>query len=164
MTIFSLNRFLADPSHSEMTSGGPELTVAILPRSGKVTLTTMEARLPVELFEGMLKASIKGCNQIHDILNTAAIEHATNLLKRRRGGGGGAGGAGAGNDGAAWGERSTDTDEGEEGEGGSNAAGGAGGYGEDEALKRAIEASLEGGGADEENLIAKASASSMVER
>jgi hypothetical protein len=77
-----------------MTSGGAELTVAILPRSGKVTLTTMDARLPLAQFDGMLKAAMRGSRQIAALLNESAVEHATQALKRRRGG------AAAGVDGA----------------------------------------------------------------
>lgn len=53
-----------DPCHAEMTSGGPELTVALHARSGKATLTTMDARLPLDLFAGMLGAASKGAQQV----------------------------------------------------------------------------------------------------
>jgi len=35
----------------EASSGGAELVMAVLPRSGKVTLTTMDARMPLEALE-----------------------------------------------------------------------------------------------------------------
>lgn len=73
----------ADPSHIELTSGGAELTVALLPRSGKVTLATMDARLPLDRFEGMLAAATDGCRQVFELLNSAALEHAGDSLRRR---------------------------------------------------------------------------------
>jgi exosome complex component RRP41 len=41
----------ADPNHLEASSGGAELAVAALPRSGKVTLATMDARMPLDALE-----------------------------------------------------------------------------------------------------------------
>ena len=41
----------ADPNYTESVSGGAELILAILPRSEAVTLTTMDARLPLDAFE-----------------------------------------------------------------------------------------------------------------
>lgn len=98
-----------------MTSGGPELTVAMLPRSGKVTLTTMDARLPLDQFEGMLSAACKGCKQVHELLNSAALEYAAVTLRKRRGMGTGSAAAAAegadaveGADGGAGGELGED--------------------------------------------------------
>lgn len=41
----------ADPNHAEASSGGAELVMAALPRSGKVTLVTMDARMPLDALE-----------------------------------------------------------------------------------------------------------------
>lgn len=95
LRLFAPSLRPTDPSHAEMTSGGPELTVAILPRSGKVTLTTMDARLPLDQFEGMLTAARKGCKQVHELLNSAALEYAAVTLRKRRGMGMGRTAAGA---------------------------------------------------------------------
>jgi hypothetical protein len=48
----------ADPNYTETTGGGPELTVALLPRSDKVTLTTMDSRMPIDAFE--VRVSLAG--------------------------------------------------------------------------------------------------------
>ena len=90
---------LLDPCHSESLSGGAEMTVALLPRSGKVTVCTMDARLPLERFQGLLAAAADGAQQIFAALEASALEHAADSLARRdtarfgAGGGGGGGGA-----------------------------------------------------------------------
>ena len=72
--------------------------MALLPRSGKVTLATMDARLPLDRFEGMLAAATEGCRQIFELINAAALENAAEVLRRRQqpGEAGEAAGAGAG--------------------------------------------------------------------
>jgi exosome complex component RRP41 len=87
---------LLDPCHSESMSGGAEMTVALLPRSGKVTVCTMDARLPLERFQGLLAAAADGAQQIFAALEASALEHAADSLARRDAARFGAGGAGAG--------------------------------------------------------------------
>lgn len=48
----SLNRVPpADPNYSETSSGGAELALAITPSDGRITLATMESRLPLDALE-----------------------------------------------------------------------------------------------------------------
>ena len=75
---------IADPNHAESLSGGAELTVAILPRTGAVTLTTMDARLPLDHFEAMLALAMAGCRQVHELLSNAALEYGAALVRQRR--------------------------------------------------------------------------------
>ncbi|CAG8459087.1 7340_t:CDS:2 [Ambispora gerdemannii] len=58
-----------DLNNTEESSDSPELTVAILPRSGKVTLLQMESRLHVEKFESVMNLATEGCKAIYKILD-----------------------------------------------------------------------------------------------
>lgn len=77
---------LIDPTHGETLSGGAELVAAVLPRSGKVTVCTMDARLPLDRFSALLAAAARGCNAIFEALDATAVEHAAADLRRRSGG------------------------------------------------------------------------------
>ena len=86
---------LLDPSHAECSAGGPELVVAMLPRSGKLTLATMDARLPMDLLDPCLALATEGCGEVYAVMRDAARE-ATIAKALGRGGGGGGGGGGEG--------------------------------------------------------------------
>lgn len=43
--------FYSDPIHREIMSGGPELSVAILPKTDRITLSILNSRLPLDAFE-----------------------------------------------------------------------------------------------------------------
>ena len=77
---------LVDPTHGETLSGGAELVAAVLPRSGKVTVCTMDARLPLDRFSALLAAAARGCQAIFEALDATAVEHAVADLRRRDGG------------------------------------------------------------------------------
>lgn len=42
---------LADPNHTELLGGGAEIVTCVLPRSGKLAVTVMDDRLPVDAFQ-----------------------------------------------------------------------------------------------------------------
>ncbi len=74
---------LLDPNFTEASSGGPELTIAMLPKSEKLTLTTMDSRLPLEVLESVVALAQSGCTQVHEILRTAILEHTQQRLEAR---------------------------------------------------------------------------------
>jgi exosome complex component RRP41 len=71
---------LADLNYLEESSDSPELTVAILPRTGKVNLMSMESRLHVDMLEKVAALATQGCEQIHTILDSV-VRQNTQLLK-----------------------------------------------------------------------------------
>ena len=75
---------LLDPNYMECSSGGAELSLAVLPRSETVTLTTMDARLPVDAFEPLLELGVAGCRQVYDLMQTAVKEQTARRLATRR--------------------------------------------------------------------------------
>lgn len=60
---------LLDINYLEETARGPELTVAILPKSKKITTLEMESRVHADIFEGVLALAIEGCCTIEGILD-----------------------------------------------------------------------------------------------
>ncbi|KAF9975501.1 Exosome complex component RRP41 [Actinomortierella ambigua] len=59
-----------------------EMTVAILPKSGKITLMQMEARLHVEKLEEVLQLATQGCRQIHTVLDQTIRDRAEDLAHK----------------------------------------------------------------------------------
>ena len=58
-----------DINYIEETARGPELTVAILPKTKKITTLEMESRVHADIFEGVLALAIEGCCSIEGILD-----------------------------------------------------------------------------------------------
>ncbi|KAG0168488.1 Exosome complex component RRP41 [Apophysomyces sp. BC1015] len=71
-----------DLNNVEESSDTPELTVAILPRTGKVNLVEMESRLHIEKFASVTELATEGCKQVHKILDEC-IRQNTQHLKNR---------------------------------------------------------------------------------
>lgn len=74
---------LLDLSHVEASAGGPVVNVAVVPRSGKVLLLSMDARLPLDEFEAVLDLAVAGCRQIFEVLQAAVREHTLKRLDAR---------------------------------------------------------------------------------
>lgn len=66
----------------------PNLTVAILPKSGKVSLVTLETRVSVSRFEEMLRWGVEGGKVIQIAMEEAVAEWMEGLGKGREGLGG----------------------------------------------------------------------------
>jgi len=64
----------------------PHVTVAMMPRTGKVTLVTMETRLHVDRFEEILKLAIDAGKVIHKEMKSA-VRHRTDALVTAMGSG-----------------------------------------------------------------------------
>eukprot|EP00904_Undaria_pinnatifida_P008429 jgi/Undpi1/4716/HiC_scaffold_18.g08069.m1 len=52
-----------DLNYVEQALGGPYLPVAMLPEKDKILLAKMESRLPLEIFEEVLRAATDACQQ-----------------------------------------------------------------------------------------------------
>ncbi|CAM9919647.1 unnamed protein product [Ascophyllum nodosum] len=69
-----------DLNYVEQALGGPYLPVAVLPAKDKILMAKMESRLPLEIFEEVLRAATDACQQVHNLLQAAVKEHASGLL------------------------------------------------------------------------------------
>ncbi|XP_064394974.1 exosome complex component RRP41-like [Halichondria panicea] len=61
---------MLDLNYLEQTSGGPDLTVATLPKSGKIVLMQMDSRLHTDSLSKVLDIATQGCKRVHTILDT----------------------------------------------------------------------------------------------
>ncbi|CAG8604249.1 14230_t:CDS:2 [Acaulospora colombiana] len=73
---------LLDLNNSEETFDTPRLTLALLPKSEKVTLLQLDSRLHVEKLELIMKVAADGCKEIYEVLESATREHIKDLLNK----------------------------------------------------------------------------------
>ena len=66
---------MVDVSNLESSSGGPELTVAALPKTGEIVLLEMSQRFHVDHLEKVMDAALKGCTDIYNILDKVVRKH-----------------------------------------------------------------------------------------
>jgi len=57
-----------DLNFLEDSAGGPDLPIAYLPSSNKVTMLQMDSKLNLEQFEKVVQLAAEGCKKIHEIL------------------------------------------------------------------------------------------------
>ncbi|XP_077983385.1 exosome complex component RRP41-like [Glandiceps talaboti] len=75
---------VVDISYLEETAGGPEMVLALLPKSQQIVLFQQNSRLHADNLEKVVDMGIKGCKDIHVVLDQAVREHVaevTNLMK-----------------------------------------------------------------------------------
>lgn len=66
---------VVDINYLEESSGGAELIVATLPKSGQIVFLEMNARLHEDNLSCVLDAACKGCKDTHQFLDNAVREH-----------------------------------------------------------------------------------------
>lgn len=86
---------LLDLNYVEDSAGGPDLPLALLPKSDRITLLQMDSKLPQDLFKQVsivfffVKAlqvvalAIDGCKTINTVMVDKIKEHATRLIGAR---------------------------------------------------------------------------------
>ena len=68
---------IVDINHLEESSGRPEFVVATLPKSEQMVFMSMNGRLHEDHLDKVMDTAIKGCKDIHDILEAAVRSHVT---------------------------------------------------------------------------------------
>ncbi len=66
---------MLDISSLESTSGRPELTVAVLPKSGEVVLVEMSNRFHLDHLDRVMNVALEGCQKIYQILDKEVRAH-----------------------------------------------------------------------------------------
>ncbi|XP_076373556.1 exosome complex component Ski6 [Tachypleus tridentatus] len=79
-TGFVNDAALVDISFVEESLGGPQLTVAILPKSEQIVLLEMTSRLHVDYLNKVLKTAVKGCKDVYLILDEAVRNHVSQVV------------------------------------------------------------------------------------
>lgn len=70
---------MIDISHEEEILGGPTLTIAAMPISGKIVLMEISQRFHLDHLEKVLKKALEGCQDIRHILDEAVRVHLRDL-------------------------------------------------------------------------------------
>jgi exosome complex component RRP41 len=76
------NEAILDLNFTEESYDTPELSVALLPKSDKVTLLQMESRLHVDKFESVMELAAKGCKEVYDALDQEVRSNMKELLNK----------------------------------------------------------------------------------
>ncbi|KAM4705639.1 exosome complex component RRP41 [Rhinophrynus dorsalis] len=66
---------LADLSYVEEAAGGPQLALALLPKSEQIALLEMNSRLHEDHLEKVINAASKACKDVYAVLDQAVREH-----------------------------------------------------------------------------------------
>jgi len=76
------NEAILDLNFTEESYDTPELSVALLPKSEKVTLLQMESRLHVDKFESVMELAAKGCKEVYNALDQEVRSNMKELLNK----------------------------------------------------------------------------------
>ncbi|XP_065898949.1 exosome complex component RRP41-like [Dysidea avara] len=71
---------ILDINQSEENCGGPDLTVATLPKSGKIVFLQMDSRLHSDNLKQIIDETVKGCRSIHVILDQKIKKHLDQVV------------------------------------------------------------------------------------
>ncbi|XP_040208015.1 exosome complex component RRP41 [Rana temporaria] len=66
---------LVDLSYIEEAAGGPQLALALLPKSDRIALLEMNSRLHEDHLERVMDAATKACKDVYAVLDQAVREH-----------------------------------------------------------------------------------------
>jgi len=83
--VFSTHPLLDLTSLEE--SDIPHLTLAVMPKTGKVTLVTMETRLHVDRFDELVRLALAASKTLHTEMRTAVRVHTGELVRAMGGNG-----------------------------------------------------------------------------
>ncbi|KAJ3186272.1 Exosome complex component RRP41 [Gaertneriomyces sp. JEL0708] len=72
---------ILDLNYLEESADVPTLTVAMMPKSGKITMLGLESRLHVDKLEEVLRLASDGCAQLKENLDEAVRKATKNLAK-----------------------------------------------------------------------------------
>lgn len=72
-----------DLNYVEDSAEGPDLTVAILPTLGRISLMQMDARLPIETFDRVSALAQEGCQGVAKYLHQVLKDHTYRLALLR---------------------------------------------------------------------------------
>ena len=70
---------VVDVNHVEESQGGPELIVAVLPKTEQIVLLEMNGRLHEDRLSLVLDSAVKGCKDIFNVLDRSVRDQLTDL-------------------------------------------------------------------------------------
>jgi len=75
----SLNLVYLDLNYLEKASRSPELFLAVNNKSGKIVMTQMGQKLPLESLSDVLDLGKAGCEQVHELLKKKVKQYSLSL-------------------------------------------------------------------------------------
>eukprot|EP00471_Norrisiella_sphaerica_P009332 CAMPEP_0184501750 /NCGR_PEP_ID=MMETSP0113_2-20130426/48470_1 /TAXON_ID=91329 /ORGANISM="Norrisiella sphaerica, Strain BC52" /LENGTH=244 /DNA_ID=CAMNT_0026890627 /DNA_START=18 /DNA_END=752 /DNA_ORIENTATION=+ len=72
-----------DTNYTEGIGSGPEMTLAVLPKTKAIGYIKMSNKLPIQHLETMIETATEGCIQIYEILKENVKAHSFALLHAR---------------------------------------------------------------------------------
>ena len=72
---FTRETALLDMNHLEESSGGPQLTIATLPKSQNIVFLEMNSRLHEDHLSAVMDKAVAGCTDVFQILDMAVRDH-----------------------------------------------------------------------------------------
>lgn len=82
-SMYSGKLIFTDLNYMEDSAGGPDLPLAVLPQSGKITMLQMDSKLPIDMFEKVMRLAVDGCNAIYQIMVKEVEQYTRGLLEAR---------------------------------------------------------------------------------
>ncbi len=73
-----------DLNYLEDSAGGPDLPLALLPQTETITMLQMDSKLPVDMFENVLRMAVEGCKAIHQILLKEVENYTQGVIEARQ--------------------------------------------------------------------------------
>eukprot|EP00771_Trimastix_marina_P000744 gnl/Trimastix_PCT/1774.p1 GENE.gnl/Trimastix_PCT/1774~~gnl/Trimastix_PCT/1774.p1 ORF type:complete len:250 (-),score=35.14 gnl/Trimastix_PCT/1774:205-954(-) len=73
---------LLDLNYLEDSSGGPDLPVALLAKTGEISLMQSDAQLPLDQFHAVFELACRGCREIARHMKDAVRSHTQRLLEQ----------------------------------------------------------------------------------
>ena len=74
---------VVDLNHLEDSAGGPDLSVALLPKCSKLSSVQMDNKVSLDLFDSVLEMATEGCKQIYQVMEREVRENAASLIESR---------------------------------------------------------------------------------
>jgi exosome complex component RRP41 len=74
---------LLDLNYLEDSGGGPDVSVALHPITGKMVLLQADGRLPADKFEEVVTLAKQGCLAVAGFMRTQLLEHTKRLSAAR---------------------------------------------------------------------------------
>eukprot|EP01127_Copromyxa_protea_P003214 TRINITY_DN13066_c0_g1_i1.p1 TRINITY_DN13066_c0_g1~~TRINITY_DN13066_c0_g1_i1.p1 ORF type:complete len:247 (-),score=41.89 TRINITY_DN13066_c0_g1_i1:7-747(-) len=71
---------IVDLNFYEDSSGSPDMPVAILPKSGTITMLQMDSKLHTETFEAVMECAVDGCQKIYEVMLSAVRSRTQELV------------------------------------------------------------------------------------
>ncbi len=74
---------IIDLNYNERSAGGPELLVAVHPKTGKIIASTLDNKLPLQSMADVLSLAVKGATSVYLTLKQEVKEFSVDLLHSR---------------------------------------------------------------------------------